>query len=190
MMATLDNPSNAVEWALAEMINQPELLEKAIDELDMVVGRDRMVEESDIPKLNYIKACVREAFCLHPVAPFNIPHVSMKDTMIGSYLIPKGSHVLLSRQGLGRNPKVWKEPNKFKPERYLKNDGRRGCPGVMLGTTMTVMLFARLLHGFHWSAPPNVSSINLAESNDNLLLGKPLVAMAKPRLAIELYQLS
>ncbi|MED6194251.1 hypothetical protein PIB30_026763 [Stylosanthes scabra] len=207
MMATVDNPSNAVEWALAEMINQPDLLQKAIEELDMVVGRERMVEESDIPKLNYIKACVREAFRLHPTAPFNIPHVSMKETIIGNYLIPKGSHVLLSRQGLGRNPKVWNESHKFKPERHLNSDGddvvltesnlrfisfsigRRGCPAVMLGTTITVMLFARLLHGFYWSAPPNVSSINLAESNNSLLLAKPLVAMAKPRLAVELYQL-
>ncbi|XP_015949064.1 isoleucine N-monooxygenase 1 [Arachis duranensis] len=207
MMAAIDNPSNAVEWALAEMVNQPELLQKAIAELDRVIGRDRMVEESDIPKLNYIKACAREAFRLHPIVPFNVPHVSIKNTIIGNYLIPKGSHILLSRQGLGRNPKVWKEPHKFKPERHIKSDGddvvlaepnlrfmsfstgRRGCPGVMLGTTMTVMLFARLLHGFHWSAPPNVSSINLAECNDNLLLAKPLVAMAKPRLALELYQL-
>ncbi|MED6194254.1 hypothetical protein PIB30_026766 [Stylosanthes scabra] len=208
MMATLDNPSNAVEWTLAEMINQPELLQKAIEELDIVVGRDRMVEESDIPKLNYIKACVREAFRLHPIGPFNIPHLSMKDTMIENYLILKGSHILLSRKGLGRNPKVWKEPHKFKPERHLNSDGndvvlaepnlrfisfsigRCGCPGVMLGTTMTVMLFARLLHVFYWKAPLKVSSINLDESNDSLLLAKPLVAMAKPRLATELYRLS
>ena len=206
-MAAVDNPSNAVEWALAEMINQPELLQRATEELDNVVGRERLVQESDIPKLNYVKACVREAFRLHPIAPFNVPHVSMKDTMIGNYLIPKDSHVLLSRQGLGRNPKVWNEPLKFKPERHLKSNdgcdivltepdlrfisfstGRRGCPGVMLGTTMTVMLFARLLHGFTWSAPPNVSSINLAESNGDMFLAEPLVAIAKPRLAAELYQ--
>ena len=90
-MAAVDNPSNAVEWALAEMINQPELLQRATEELDNVVGRDRLVQESDIPKLNYVKACAREAFRLHPIAPFNGHHVIMKDTMIGNYLIPKGS---------------------------------------------------------------------------------------------------
>ncbi|MCI24403.1 isoleucine N-monooxygenase 2-like, partial [Trifolium medium] len=117
IMAMVGNPSNAVEWALAEMINQPELLQRAIEELDNVVGKQRLVQESDIPKLNYVKACVREAFRLHPITAFNTPHVSMKDTMVGNYLIPKGSHILLGRIGLGRNPKVWSEPYKFKPER-------------------------------------------------------------------------
>ncbi|KAK1557912.1 hypothetical protein Q3G72_034106 [Acer saccharum] len=47
MIATVDNPSNAVEWAIAEMINQPEILEKAIEELDRVVGKERLVQESN-----------------------------------------------------------------------------------------------------------------------------------------------
>ncbi|KAI9118028.1 hypothetical protein K1719_010360 [Acacia pycnantha] len=207
MMATVDNPSNAVEWALAEMINQPELLQKATLELDQVVGKHRLVQESDIPKLNYTKACLREAFRLHPVAPFNVPHVAMRDTVVSNYLIPKGSHVLLSRQELGRNPNVWKdEPLKFKPERHLINDnngrdvflsepnlrfisfstGKRGCPGVVLGTTITVMMFARLVHGFTWNSPQN-QQIELVESHTDLLLAKPLVAIAHPRLPKEVY---
>ena len=208
LMAAVDNPSNAFEWALAEMINQPNLLQRAIEELDSVVGKERLVQESDIPKLNFVKACAREAFRLHPLADFNVPHVSMSDTTVGNYFIPKGSHVLLSRKGLGRNPKVWNEPLKFKPERHLTSDngsnvvltepnlrfisfstGRRGCPGVMLGTTMTVMLFARLLHGFTWTAPPNVSKINLVESNNEINLAEPLMAVAEPRLAPQLYHL-
>ncbi|KAK7294657.1 hypothetical protein RJT34_17547 [Clitoria ternatea] len=205
MLAIVDNPSNAFEWALAEMINEPELLEKAREELDRVVGKERLVEESDIPKLKYVKACAREAFRLHPIAPFIPPHVSMSDTIVGNYFIPKGSHVMLCRQEIGRNPKVWNEPEKFKPERHLMSDiddvvltepnlklitfgtGRRGCPGVILGTTMTVMLFARLLHAFNWTTPPNVSSINLDESHHDTLLSQPLLAIAKPRLPPHLY---
>nr|GFB08641.1 phenylalanine N-monooxygenase-like [Tanacetum cinerariifolium] len=82
-----------------EMINQPRIFEKLIQELDFVVGKDRLVQEDDIPKLNYIKACVREAFRLHPIAPFNIPHVSSIDTTVAGYFIPKDSHVILSRPG-------------------------------------------------------------------------------------------
>jgi len=201
----VDNPSNAVEWTMAEMINRPELIQKATEELDNIVGKNRLVQESDIPKLNFVKACAKESFRLHPTMPFNVPHVSMEDAVVGNYFIPKGSHVIIGRDGLGRNPKVWNEPYKYIPERHLKNDesdvtltepnlkylsfsaGRRGCPGVMLGTTMTIMHLARLLHGFTWSVPPNTSSINLAESKGHLFLAEPLVAVAKPRLAAELY---
>ncbi|KAK2354406.1 isoleucine N-monooxygenase [Trifolium repens] len=206
-LAAVDNPSNAVEWGLAEMINQPELLKKATEELDSVVGKERLVQEYDFPKLNYVKACAREAFRLHPICDFNLPHVAMKDTVVADYFIPKGSHVYLRRQGLGLNPNVWEEPLMFKPERHLKKDGsnlsltessfdlvtfstgRRGCSGVMLGTSMTIMLFARLLHGFTWSVPPNQSCIDLSESHGGTTKAKPLVAVAKPRLPKEAYGL-
>ncbi|KAF7816233.1 isoleucine N-monooxygenase 2-like [Senna tora] len=206
MLATVDNPSNAAEWVLAEMLNQPQLLQKATEEVDRVVGNGRMVQESDIPKLNYIKACAREAFRLHPVAPFNVPHVSLSDAVVSNHFIPKGSQVLLSRQQLGRNPKVWKdEPHVFKPERHLKDDGcdvylsepdlkflsfsvgKRGCPGLVLGSTITVMLLARLIHGFSWSTPPDRTKVELVESETDLLLAHPLVAIAKPRLPREVY---
>ncbi|KAE8655296.1 Isoleucine N-monooxygenase 2 [Hibiscus syriacus] len=208
MIATVDNPSNAVEWALAEMLNQPEILEKAAEEIDRVVGRERLVEETDFPKLNYVKACAREAFRLHPIAPFNVPHVSLEDTTVAGYFIPKGSHVLLSRTALGRNPKVWEDPLKFKPERHLmdKEDGvsltlteadlrfisfstgMRGCKGILLGSSMTFMVFARLLQCFSWSIPPaNGPTIDLTEAKDSLFIANPLVAVAKPRLPPNMY---
>ncbi|XP_042478899.1 phenylalanine N-monooxygenase-like [Macadamia integrifolia] len=204
--AAVDNPSNAVEWALAEMINKPEMLRKATEEIDRVVGKERLVQESDIPQLNYVKACAREAFRLHPIAPFNLPHVSNADTMVAGYFIPKGSQVILSRIGLGRNPKVWGDDSlMFKPERHLKDPsvevdlvepelrfisfstGRRGCMGAALGSAMTVMLLARLLQGFTWEVTPGESRIELNESKTDLFLAKPLVALAKPRLAVQAY---
>jgi phenylalanine N-monooxygenase len=211
MLASVDNPANNVEWALSEMLNQPDVLEKAVEEIDRVVGKERWVQEYDIRELNYVKACAREGYRLHPVAPFNLPHVSMQDMTVAGYFIPKGSHVLLSRYGLGRNPRVWEEPLKFKPERHLVNKngssidreevnltenelrfisfstGRRGCMGVQLGTSMNVMLLARLLQGFSWSFPPNQEEIDLSESINDLSKAKPLHARAKLRLAPKLY---
>lgn len=203
MLASVDNPANNVEWILSEMLNQPEVLQKAVDEIDRVVGNERWVQEYDIPKLNYVKACAREGYRLHPIAPFNVPHVSMQDMTIAGYFIPKGSHVLLSRYGLGRNSQVWEEPLKFDPDRHLNKEvvnltenelrfisfstGRRGCMGVELGTSMNVMLLARLLQGFSWSLPPNQVEIDLSESENDISKAKPLHAHAKPRLAAKLY---
>uniref|UniRef100_A0ACD5Z0Q4 Uncharacterized protein n=1 Tax=Avena sativa TaxID=4498 RepID=A0ACD5Z0Q4_AVESA len=203
MLATIDNPSNAVEWALAEMMNKPEIMQRAMDELDDIVGKDRLVEESDIPRLNYLKSCIREAFRLHPYHALNVPHVAMADTTVAGYTIPKNSHIILSRLGLGRNPKIWNEPLEFRPERHLNttnviltepdlrfisfSSGRRGCPGILLGTSVTMMLFARMLQGFAWTKPPRAHSISLQEGISNLTLAEPLVLHAKPRLATHLY---
>uniref|UniRef100_A0A0E0GPT6 Tyrosine N-monooxygenase n=1 Tax=Oryza nivara TaxID=4536 RepID=A0A0E0GPT6_ORYNI len=199
-------------WALAEMMNKPEVMRKAMDELDTVVGRDRLVQESDVRDLNYLKACIREAFRLHPYHPFNPPRVAMADTTIAGYTIPKGSQVILSRVGLGRNPRVWDDPLEFRPERHLSpypaggrgdagvvalteaelrfvsfSTGRRGCPGVSLGTLITVTLFARLLQGFEWSKPAGVKRVELREEAASLVLAQPLVLQATPRLAAHLY---
>ncbi|KAK2386552.1 isoleucine N-monooxygenase [Trifolium repens] len=164
VLGGVDNPSCAAEFAIAEMINQPDLLQRAIEELDNVVGKQRLVQESDIPNLNYVKACAREAFRLHSVRIFNLPHVAMDDIEVGIYMIPKDLKFISF------------------------STGRRGCPGNVLGTTMTIMLLGRLLHGFNWSGPPNVSTIDLLKySNGDRYLGGPLVAIAKPRLAVELY---
>jgi len=207
IFAAVDNPSNAVEWALAEMANIPEVMQKAVEEIDRVVGQERLVQESDIPHLPYVKACIREAFRLHPVAPFNVPHVALADTNVAGYRVPKGSHVILSRTGLGRNPAVWDDPLCFKPERHInpkagsndvaltENDlrfisfstGRRGCVAASLGTAMCVMLFGRLLQGFTWSNPAGLVPIDLRESEHDLFLAKPLVLNAKPRLVRHLY---
>ncbi|KAG6421492.1 hypothetical protein SASPL_118046 [Salvia splendens] len=205
MIATVDNPSNAAEWAMVEMINQPDLLAKACEELDTVVGKNRLVQESDIPKLNYVKACLKESFRLHPLAPFNVPHISSKDTVVGGYLIPKKSYLVLSRPGLGRNPRIWDEPLKFKPERHIFDEqtqvvladhdlrilsfstGRRGCPGIMLGSTMSTILLARLIQGFSWRPPLGTNNIDLAESRDDGALAMPLIAHATPRLDPQIY---
>ncbi|KAJ0585198.1 putative isoleucine N-monooxygenase [Helianthus annuus] len=175
MVATIDNPSNAVEWTIGEMINEPMILKKAVEELDLVVGRQRLVEEREIPQLNYLKSCI--AFRLHPFAPFLPPHVSTKNTVVAGYFIPKGSHVMLSRYGLGRNPNVWSDPLRFDPDRHLCEEGKqvvlsddelrlisfstgkRRCPGITLGTTMTTMLLARMVQGFVWEAPGKERSI-------------------------------
>jgi tyrosine N-monooxygenase len=206
MFAAMDNPSNAVEWALAEMVNKPEMLKKAVEEIDGVVGRDRLVQESDIPRLNYLKACIREAFRLHPVVPFNVPHVALADTTVAGYHIPKGSHVILSCIGLGRNPAVWDDPLRFNPDRHIPTDpmadvtltendlrfisfstGRRGCITASLGTAMSVMLFGRLLQGFSWSKPAGMVAVDLSESRHDIFMAKPLVLHAEPRLPAHLY---
>ncbi|KAJ1294732.1 hypothetical protein BS78_01G168600 [Paspalum vaginatum] len=209
MFGSVVYPSSTVEWALAEMMNKPEVMQRAVQELDTVVGKERLVQESDIASLNYLKACIREAFRLHPYHAINAPRVATEDTTIaaasGGYLVPKGSHVIVSRIGLGKNPRVWPEPLQFRPERHLGDGdgvvvlaepdlrfitfgtGRRGCPGVSLGSSFTMVLFARLLQGFSWTKPPGVGAVSLQESPTSLALATPLVLQAKPRLAPHLY---
>ncbi|KAJ0735260.1 putative tryptophan N-monooxygenase [Helianthus annuus] len=204
ILAAYVSVSNNIEWMIAEMMNNPKIFDKAVHELDSVVGKHKLVHESDLHHLNYIKACVKEALRLHPVAPFNLPHVTTADSTVAGYLIPKGSHVMVSRIGLSRNPEVWDDPLTFNPDRHMKGNkevvltdhnlhtfsfstGLRGCPGVLWGSTMTTMLLARLVQGFMSELPPNERGVDLNENLHDIAKAKPLVALANPRLPQHIY---
>ncbi|KAL0558841.1 hypothetical protein IC582_003423 [Cucumis melo] len=163
-LATIDNPSNAVEWAMAELLDQPKVLKKAIEELDKVVGRERLVQESDIsePQVSHSLCLGRNPRIWEDPMKFN-PERHLKDEAIE----------------LGIS-----EPNL----RFITfTRGRRGCPGSSLGTNITMMLFARLLPGFSWTSLPKFTKTDFPQTNELSLL-KPLHLHAKPRLSHDMYQ--
>ncbi|KAI3933840.1 hypothetical protein MKX01_028166 [Papaver californicum] len=156
------------------MINQSDILKKAAAEIDMVVDKSRWVQESDIPKLNYVKACAREALRLHRIAPFNVPHVSNSDAVFNPECHFMSKDVGIADMDLAEQELQF----------ISFSNGRRGCVGGRLGTAITTMLLAILIQGFDWSAPPGESMIDLSESAMDLFLAKPLFAHAKPRLPL------
>jgi cytochrome P450 len=95
----------AIEWALSELLRNPEAMAKATDELDRVVGGSRLVSEADMPCLPYLEAVVKETLRVHPLAPLLVPRLSREDTSVGAggYDIPAGRHARV-RQRLGHCP--------------------------------------------------------------------------------------
>ena len=89
MIAATTNTSAVTnEWAMTEVIKHPRVLRRIQEELDSVVGPNRMVSKSDIPHLNYLCCVVSETFRMHPVGPFLIPHETVCATTINDYYIP------------------------------------------------------------------------------------------------------
>ncbi|KAL8127576.1 hypothetical protein AgCh_014471 [Apium graveolens] len=71
-VAGTDTTAVTTEWALAELINHPNIMKKAVQEIDNVVGHNRLVEESDITSLPYLQAIVKETLRLHPAVPLTV----------------------------------------------------------------------------------------------------------------------
>ncbi|KAH7848238.1 hypothetical protein Vadar_013565 [Vaccinium darrowii] len=108
-----DTSAMTVEWAISELLKQPQLLRKATEELDRVIGRDRWVEEDDIPNLPYIGAIAKETMRVHPASTLLAPHFSIEDCKVAGYDIPKGTTVLVNTWSIGRDPRYWEEPKSF-----------------------------------------------------------------------------
>ncbi|CAL5074103.1 unnamed protein product [Urochloa decumbens] len=163
-----DTAAVTIEWAISELIKNPKSLDKATEELDRVVGRQRLVTERDLPTLPYIDAILKETLRLHPVAPTLVPHLAREDAHVDGYDIPTGTIVFINVWSIGRDPTLWDAPEEFLPERFIGSkidvkgqdfellpfgSGRRMCPGLNLALKMTLLSIANLLHGFTWRLP-------------------------------------
>eukprot|EP01018_Ginkgo_biloba_P001401 Gb_28694 [translate_table: standard] len=202
--AGTDTSSVTIEWALAALLEHPHILMKAQEELDTQIGQDRVVEESDLPNLNYLQAIVKETFRLYPAAPLLVPHASTEPCTVGGYNVPAGTRLLVNAWAIHRDPAVWERPTEFDPERFFKanrekdvrgqdfdlipfGSGRRVCPGMSLGLCVVQHTLAWLLHSFEWFVPLGLS-IDMTEGL-GLTMPKaiPLEAHIKPRLPPHLY---
>ncbi|KAI8523891.1 hypothetical protein RHMOL_Rhmol13G0107000 [Rhododendron molle] len=182
--AATDTSAIALEWALAELINNPKVLKKAQEEMDNLVGKHRLVAELDVPNLPYIQSIVKETFRLHPPIPL-LTRSSVQDCVIDGYNIPAHTMLYVNIWSIGRNPKYWENPLDFWPERFLragKDDpagglidvkgqhfqllpfgtGRRGCPGMSLALQQLPTVLAATIQCFEWNvvADPKGKSIN------------------------------
>ena len=156
---------------MAELLHNPEALSKAKIELQQVIGEDHPVEESDIARLPYLQAVVKETLRLHPAIPFLLPRKAEEDVEINGYIIPKGAQVLVNAWAIGRDPSLWEKENSFMPERFLGSEidvkgrnfelipfggGRRICPGLPLAIRMLHLMLGSLIHTFDWKLEDGV----------------------------------
>ncbi|KAH0450879.1 hypothetical protein IEQ34_021571 [Dendrobium chrysotoxum] len=177
-----DNTSLTVQWAMAELINNPTYMEKARVELDTVIGNHRLVDESDIPNLPYLKAIVMETLRLHPPTPL-IPRESDKDCTIYGFNIPAKTRLFINVWAIGREAKHWPNPLKFMPERFLLDhdqdnidirgqhfhlipfgSGRRGCPGITAALQVVYCALASLIQCFEWKVAGGGKRVDMTES--------------------------
>ncbi|XP_057951962.1 cytochrome P450 98A2-like [Malania oleifera] len=205
--AGADTTAISVEWAMAEVIRNPSVQQKAQEELDRVLKpADQILTELDFSSLPYLQCVAKEALRLHPPTPLMLPHKANANVKIGGYDVPKGSIVHVNVWAIGRDAAVWQDPLAFWPERFLEEDvgikghdfrllpfgsGRRMCPAAQLGFNLVVSMLGHLLHNFRWTPAEGVEAeeIDMLESHGLVsYMRTPLRAVATPRLPEHLYK--
>ncbi|KAK6128168.1 hypothetical protein DH2020_038087 [Rehmannia glutinosa] len=173
-----DTVAILLEWILARMILHPDIQSKAQDEIDSVIGTNTTVSDYDLPNMPYLLAIVKETLRLHPPGPLlSWARLSIHDNHVGPHFIPAGTTAMVNMWAITHDDKVWPEPEKFRPERFLEEDvatmgsdlrlapfgsGRRVCPGKTMGLATVQLWLAQLLHKFRWIASSNCG-VDLAE---------------------------
>lgn len=192
ILAGTDTSAVTIEWAMSNLLNHPHALTQARAEMDTQVGQERLVDESDLPKLNYLQTIISETLRLNPAAPLLIPHVSSQSCTVGGYNIPSATMLLINAWAVHRDPKSWDDPTSFKPERFGSGNiepykllpfglGKRACPGVGLANRVMGFTLGSLIQCFEWKRI-GPEKVDMTEG-DGLTMPKaqPLEAMCKAR---------
>ncbi|KAL4601182.1 hypothetical protein ACB092_11G253900 [Castanea dentata] len=154
--------AEAMQWTIAELINHPDVFNKVREEIKVVVDSSRLVEDSDIPSLPYLRAVVKEVLRLHPPGPI-IMRECRQECKIKDFDILEKTMVAINVYTILRDANVWNCPNDFCPERFLvsfeKEDvmkyipfgaGRRVCPGSKLALSLVHTTIAAMVQCFDW----------------------------------------
>lgn len=201
-LATVDTISSTIEWAMAELLQHPGTMSKLQEELRRVLGsKAHVVEHSDVERLPYLRAVIRETLRLHPVVPL-VPNEAERAVEIHGLAVPEECTVLVNLWAVHRDAGAWPEPERFMPERFLTmrpeeeagflgttefefipfSAGRRVCLGLPLATRMLHAMLGSLMHRFEWKLPPEIkeNGVDMSESLGlTMIMATPLQAIAK-----------
>ncbi|XAR48390.1 hypothetical protein NMG60_11031208, partial [Bertholletia excelsa] len=195
LAAGTESSTTTLEWAMSLLLNHPRAMAKALSEIDNLVGPDRLLDESDLPKLTYLNNVITETMRLFPPVPLLVPHESSEDCTVCGYEVPRGTMLLVNLWAIHRDSTQWVDSELFRPERFETGEGeagfkmmpfgagRRVCPGASLGKRILALALGSLIQGFEW-ARVGKEAIDMEEGTGlSLPKVKPLVALYKPRQA-------
>nr|AID16078.1 cinnamate 4-hydroxylase [Morus alba] len=199
-VAAIETTLWSIEWGIAELVNHPEIQRKLRDELDTVLGQGVQITEPDMLKLPYLQAVIKETLRLRMAIPLLVPHMNLHEAKLGGYDIPAESKILVNAWWLANNPANWKNPEEFRPERFLQEEakveangndfrylpfgvGRRSCPGIILALPILGITLGRLVQNFELLPPPGQSKIDTSEKGGQFSLHilKHSTIVLKPR---------
>ncbi|OVA05257.1 Cytochrome P450 [Macleaya cordata] len=210
--AGTDTTATALQWIMANLVKHQDIQSKLVDEIKQVLALkstdddDNEIKEEDVEKMPYLKAVVLEGLRRHPPGHFLFPHAVTEDVNLDGYVIPKDATVNFMVAEIGWDPKLWKDPMEFKPERFLSGGeagseelfditgtreikmlpfgaGRRICPGVNLALLHLGYFVANLVREFEWTVGIG-EEVDLSEKQEFFVVMKnpPFVHISPRRI--------
>uniref|UniRef100_A0A803MX22 Cytochrome P450 n=1 Tax=Chenopodium quinoa TaxID=63459 RepID=A0A803MX22_CHEQI len=193
LIGSSDTSAETMEWALSLLLNHPQVLNKAKAEINNHIGYERLLEESDLNHLPYLRCIINETLRMYPPAPNLVPHESSEDCTVGGYHIPRGTMLQINLWAIQNDPKIWDDPTSFRPERFEGveghkigykmmpfGSGRRSCPGEGLATRIIGLTIGSLTQCFELEKVDHNLVDMTTAPGFNLQKAKPLKILVRP----------
>jgi cytochrome P450 len=167
LIAGHDTTALALAWATGEIAERPEVVDRLADELGRVTGGGPP-EAEHLPALEYLEGAIRESLRLRPVAPF-VVRKTVRPSAVGGREYPAGVVLCPCSYLVHRRDKLYPEPARFRPERFLERKfgphewfpfggGNRVCLGMPFALYEMKVLLATLLSQVRPTRPPGARS--------------------------------
>ena len=183
--AANDTLQLSLRWMFLLLGNYPEIQDKILSEIHNSIG-DRMPVQSDKSLCPYTWAFVLETLRYRAPGPFGLDRCTSADTELMGYKLKKNERVFFNLHQQNHDPKYWKEPEQFRPERFLNPQtgqlitgqiksfvtfslGKRICVGERLAITILFLLIINLVKKIKFELPDGSGSAQLQAVN--ILIG-------------------
>ncbi|XP_029473970.1 cytochrome P450 2J2 [Rhinatrema bivittatum] len=167
-VAGTETTSTTLRWALLYMVIKPEVQEQVQAEIDRVIGVSRQPLTADRTDMPYTNAVIHEIQRISNIIPLNVPRVTVCNTTLAGFDLPKGTFVFPNLTSVLFDKKEWETPHEFNPQHFLEKDqfrkrdaflpfstGKRVCLGEQLAKTELFLFFTALLQKFKFQALKN-----------------------------------
>ncbi|KAF1462361.1 Cytochrome P450 2J2, partial [Spheniscus demersus] len=166
LFAGTETTSTTIRWALLYMATYPEIQARVQAEIDAVIGQARQPALEDRSNMPYTNAVIHEVQRKGNIIPLNVPRLTVKDTVLDGFHIPKGTVLITNLTSVMFDKNEWETPDTFNPRHFLKDGqfwkresfvpfsiGKRACLGEVLARSELFLFFTALLQKFTFQAP-------------------------------------
>src|SRR5947208_15101007 len=165
LIAGHETTSGLLSCTIYALLKHPEVLKKAYEEVDRVLGPDINAKPTyqQVTQLTYITQILKEALRLWPPAPGYGISPLKDETIGGKYKLKKNTFVLVLPLALHRDPSVWRpNPDAFDPENFRRDaeaarpvndwkpfgNGHRTCHGLGFAMHEAALAIGMILQRF------------------------------------------
>ncbi|CAK1588382.1 unnamed protein product [Parnassius mnemosyne] len=194
-MAGTETTSKSMSFAFSYLVRNQEVQRKAQEEIDRVVGKNRMPTLEDRSNMPYNEAVVHESVRHFMGRTFGVPHRALRNTTLAGYNIPEDTMVVSNYTNILMDESLYPEPYSFRPERFLVDGkvflpeyyfpfglSKHRCMGDVLAKCNMFVFTTSMLQKFSFLPVPGEPLPSLEHVDGATPSAAPFKALVVPRM--------